>query len=116
MSETLEQRSRRAATKYTPENLLPALRLFIKARNKALNAGFTDNGGAIHSVELILDILCQRVCYPGINNLKKNKNAEISVAAHEARECGEAFNAHRGEIESLALGPATSPLRTSRHT
>lgn len=78
-------------SKYDERNLLPALRLFIDARNKALETGFTDNGGAIHSVERILDILCVRVCYglTHINNLKRDPAAEISVAAHNARERGE---------------------------
>lgn len=78
--------------KYTSENLLPALKLFIEARNKAIAGGFTDNGGAIHSVERILDILSCRLCYPHlshINNLKSDPNAEISKAAHEARKRGE---------------------------
>jgi hypothetical protein len=45
--------------KYNTENLLPALRLFIEARNKSLEGGFTDNGGAIHSVErLCPSFLC----------------------------------------------------------
>ena len=56
MSETADPRPQ-AASKYNVENLLAALRLFIKARNKAIKSGFTDNGGAIHSVERILDIL-----------------------------------------------------------
>ncbi|MCF5142822.1 hypothetical protein GIW41_28110 [Pseudomonas sp. PA-6-1D] len=78
--------------KYTPPTLLPPLRLFINARNKAIEAGFTDNGGAIHSVERILDILCQRVKYPHlrhINSLKKHPKAECSVDAHHARLRGE---------------------------
>jgi hypothetical protein len=78
--------------KYNTANLLPALRLFIHARNKALEGGFTDNGGAIHSVERILDILSIHVCYPHlthINNLKTDATAEISVAAHRARKRGE---------------------------
>ena len=78
--------------KYHAENLLPALRLFIEARNKAIEIGFTDNGGAIHSVERIVDILSMRLCYPHlshINNLKSDANAEISVEAHKAREDGE---------------------------
>ena len=72
--------------------LLPALRLFIDARNSAIATGFTDNGGAIHSVERILDILCQRVKYPYLrhtNSLKKDLRAECSVEAHHARERGE---------------------------
>lgn len=78
--------------KYTPAMLLPALRLFIDARNSAIAAGFTDNGGAIHSVERILDILCQRIKYPylrHIKSLKKDLRAECSVEAHHARERGE---------------------------
>lgn len=78
--------------KYIPSTLLPALRLFIKARNRAIKSGFTDNGGAIHSVERILDILCQRVQYPNlrhINNLKTDPDAECSVGAHKARRHGE---------------------------
>ena len=78
--------------KYHHENLIPALRLFIEARTKALEGGFTDNGGAIHSVERILDILSMHLCFPHlshINNLKADPDAEISVAAHEARSRGE---------------------------
>lgn len=76
---------------YQSENLLSALRLFIEARNKAVKTGFTDNGGAIHSVERILDILSLHVCYPHlthINNLKTDPAAEISIKAHEARKHG----------------------------
>lgn len=61
-------------------------------RAKALEAGFTDNGGAIHSVERILDILGQRLCYPHLrhsNALKRAEEAEISQAAYEARQRGE---------------------------
>jgi hypothetical protein len=68
------------------------LRLFIAARNKAVATGFTDNGGAIHSVERILDLLSQRVKYPTlrhINNLKKDPHAECSIDAHHARQRGE---------------------------
>ncbi|MGK7295607.1 MAG: hypothetical protein ACNS61_07270, partial [Candidatus Wenzhouxiangella sp. M2_3B_020] len=82
----------RMARKYHAENLLPALRLFIEARNKAVESGFTDNGGAIHSVERILDILSLYVCFPHlthINSLKSDPAAEISAAAQEARQRGE---------------------------
>ncbi len=78
--------------KYNTDNLLPALRLFIHARNKALEGGFTDNGGAIHSVERILDILSIHVCYPHlshVNNLKTDTTTEISIAAYSARKRGE---------------------------
>jgi len=78
--------------KYRVGNLIPALRLFVEARNKALKLGFTDNGGAIHSVERILDILSQRIVYPThrhINDQKTDPNAEISVEAQRARERGD---------------------------
>lgn len=78
-------------SKYKPEELLAPLRLFVGARRQALKAGFTDNGGAIHSIERILDILGLRLCYPfvsHINKLKYHPNAECSVAAFEARGVG----------------------------
>ena len=78
--------------KYSAENLIP---MFLKAaalRDEMLALGFTDNGGAIHSAERILDILGQRLKYPGlshINNYKKYPNAEFSVNAKRAFENGE---------------------------
>ena len=78
--------------KYHVGNLLPALRLFVNTRERALAVGLTDNGGAIHSIERILDILCQRVAYPHlrhINDLKHDPAAEISIAAADARGRGE---------------------------
>jgi hypothetical protein len=78
--------------KYHHGNLIPALRPFIAARNKAIESGFTDNGGAIHSVERILDILSLHLRYPRlshINNLKNDPEAEISKAALKARLQGQ---------------------------
>jgi hypothetical protein len=60
-------------------------------RNKMIAAGFTDNGGAIHSCERILDILGQRIKYPGlghINNLRKFNRAVFSVGALAAYKKG----------------------------
>jgi hypothetical protein len=94
-------------SKYRAENLLPALRLFIDARNKAVKSGFTDNGGAIHSVERILEILSHRVRYPDlshINRIKGDPHAEISKAAHRARLRGEPiFIEHVLPIRAYAL-------------
>jgi hypothetical protein len=89
-----DRQSRRSPMprKYTPAVLLPALRLFAKARQEAVSVGFTDNGGAIHSAERIIDLLGLYVCYPNINHhnqIKHHKNAEISVAAQNARNAGE---------------------------
>ncbi len=82
----------RVSQKKHSENLLPALRLFIEARNKAIELGFTDNGGAIRSVERILDIPSLHLRYPNpshINNLKTDPGAEIGKAAYAARMVGE---------------------------
>lgn len=79
-------------SKYNRDNLFRALRLFVEARRNALEVGFTDNGGAIHSIERILDILACRIKYPKlrhINSAKRASDMEISVAAHEARLQGE---------------------------
>lgn len=65
--------------------------MFLKAamlRNEMLAAGFTDNGGAIHSAERIIDILGLRLRYPALshrNGLKNLDDAECSVAALIAR-------------------------------
>jgi hypothetical protein len=70
--------------KYTADNLVP---MFLKAaglREEMKAAGFTDNGGAIHSAERILDILGLFLKYPKLshrNNLKKLEDAEWSVGA-----------------------------------
>ena len=78
--------------KYVPETLVPMFRKAARLRNEMLESGFTDNGGAIHSAERILDILGQRLNYPGlthINNLSEYPDAEFSVAAQAAYEQGE---------------------------
>jgi hypothetical protein len=70
--------------KYHPRNLIPMFRLAAKLCKRMRAAGFTDNGGAIHSAERILNILGQCLVYPGlshINNLRNYDKAEFSVAA-----------------------------------
>ena len=77
--------------KYTPEKLIPALRLFVAARRKALDAGLEDNGGAIHSIERIVDLLSLALVYPHLshlNNLKTDTNAPRSKDADRARKQG----------------------------
>ena len=67
-------------------------RLAAKLRGQMQQAGFTDNGGGIHSAERILNILGQRLCYPGlthINNLRHHPNAPFSVKALVAHNAGE---------------------------
>jgi hypothetical protein len=69
--------------------------MFLKAaafRNDLVALGFTDNGGAIHSAERILNILGQHLKYPELrhtNNYKKYHTAEFSVAALKAHKRGE---------------------------
>jgi hypothetical protein len=69
--------------------------MFIKAaalRDEMCSAGFTDNGGAIHSAERILDILGLHLNYSALahrNGLKKLQTAECSEAAFAARTRGE---------------------------
>lgn len=78
-------------SKYTAENLVPAFREAAAFRNRMLEYGFTDNGGAIHSAERILNILGQRIRYPGlghINNLRNYNDAEFSQKAQEAHARG----------------------------
>ena len=67
-------------------------RLAAELRGQMQQAGFTDNGGGIHSAERILNILGQRLCYPGlthINNLRHHPNAPFSVKALVAHNAGE---------------------------
>lgn len=80
------------ARKYTVPMMFKALRVFARARNEALEEGFTDNGGAIHSVERIADLLGIMINYPQLshlNSLKQDPDAEITEAAHHARQLGE---------------------------
>jgi hypothetical protein len=75
-----------------------------------LGAGFTDNGGAIHSAERILNILGPCLCYPQlshINNLRDLPNAPFSEEALKAYKQGkrvliEHVSPHR-ELTRLAI-------------
>jgi hypothetical protein len=67
-------------------------RLAAALRKQMLEVGFTDNGGAIHSAERILNILGLRLCYPGlthINNLRNQPDAPFSQEALVAHRAGE---------------------------
>ncbi|MDO8360488.1 MAG: hypothetical protein Q7T08_10665 [Devosia sp.] len=81
-----------APPKYTAEVLLPMFRRAATLRNEMRAAGFTDNGGAIHSAERILDILGQRLCYPRLSHIagiRSHPNAEFTEAALAAHRRGE---------------------------
>jgi hypothetical protein len=99
------------ASKYEPDQLIAMFRLAAELRRRMLEAGFSDNGGAIHSAERILNILGQRLCYPGlthINNLRHHPGAPFSEEALLAYGAGgrvliEHVSPHR-ELTRLAIG------------
>ena len=72
------------ASKYSFEGMLPFFRMAAVFRDEAKKAGFTDNGGAIHSAERILEIMAHRIKYPGLNHvnrIREHSGAEFSVKA-----------------------------------
>ena len=78
--------------KYEPSKLIEMFRLAAVLRKQMLDVGFTDNGGAIHSAERIMNILGLRLCYPNlshINNLRNHPNAPFSSEALVAHKAGE---------------------------
>jgi hypothetical protein len=82
----------RKAPKYHQENLIQMFRLAARLRKEMCDAGFTDNGGAIHSAERILNLLGQRLAYPTlshINNLRKHPDAVFSTEARIAHAAGQ---------------------------
>lgn len=96
--------------KYEPLKLVEMFRLAAKLRAQMLAGGFTDNGGAIHSAERILNILGLRLCYPAlshINKLRELPNAPFSEGAFAAHQSGqrvliEHVNPHRA-LTRLAI-------------
>lgn len=95
-------------------------RLAAELRARMLAGGFTDNGGAIHSAERILNILGLRLCYPGlshINNLRILPNAPFSEDALVAYQAGqkvliEHVNPHRA-LTRLAIAQIEAGLSDS---
>jgi hypothetical protein len=74
------------------EAMLAALRPLVKARSEANALGLTDNHGAIHSIERVLNILRLRLVHPNIDhvrNIKHDPNVEGTAEAFAARERGE---------------------------
>ena len=102
--------------KYEPLKLVEMFRLAAELRARMVTGGFTDNGGAIHSAERILNILGLRLCYPEfshINNLRNLKHAPFSENARIAHQSGksvliEHVNPHRAltrlAIEKIECG------------
>jgi hypothetical protein len=83
------RKTKKSAGKYDPDLLIKMFRIAAALRNEMREAGFTDNGGAIHSAERILDILGQRLKYPGLshgNALRHYTKAEFSDEAWELHQ------------------------------
>lgn len=86
-----EQSNKTRARKYPPDLLIAMFRKAAALRNEMVEAGFTDNGGAIHSAERILNLLGLCLNYPGLshlNNLRHFKNAIFSVEAWKLHQAG----------------------------
>lgn len=87
-----KSKSARRPKKYEPLKLVEMFKLAAELRARMVAAGFTDNGGAIHSAERIINILGLGLCYPElshINNLRNLNQAPFSVAARVAHESGQ---------------------------
>jgi hypothetical protein len=87
-----EQDGARRRRKYHSGNLIPMFRKAAALRNEMLAEGFTDNGGAIHSAERILNILAMGLKYPELshmNNYRQHAKAEFSVEAMVAFKRGD---------------------------
>src|SRR5436189_4710498 len=90
-----------ALRKYNPDILAEAFLIAAKAREEMLAIGFTDNGGAIHSAERIVNILglaLNHAKLSHINNLKTDETAEWSRAAY-------AIRARKGEVRIEHVAP-----------
>jgi hypothetical protein len=80
-----------AKRKYNPDTLAKAFLLAAELHEKMLAVGFTDNGGAIHSAERIMNLLGLALNHANlshINSLKLDESAECSEAAYLARKRG----------------------------
>ena len=81
---TIAKGTKARQRKYGADHLIKMFRKAAALRNEMIDAGFTDNGGAIHSAERILNILGLALNYPElshINNLRHRQNAVFSVEA-----------------------------------
>ncbi len=71
-------------SKYHIPDMFRLLRKAAKFRDEMNAEGFSDNFGAIHSVERILDMLSYRIKYPGLTHIRKIRDyngAEFSKRA-----------------------------------
>src|SRR5687767_8148678 len=78
------KRKRVRLGKYHAGNLIPMFRKAAALRNDMLAAGFTDNGGAIHSAERILNMLGPCLNYAGVGHVNNVRHYEKAIFSIEA--------------------------------
>ncbi len=97
-----------APRKYQADNLTKAFFIAVRLREEMLGIGFTDNGGAIHSAERIVNLLGLALNHANIshiNNLKLDESAEWSEAAYAARARKEELQIeHVSPLRALTRG------------
>ena len=74
-------------SKYDPDKLLPLFVQAAKMRNQLNKAGLTDNAGAIHTCERIINIISHKLKYPNLshpNNFKNSEYSRFSIKAKDA--------------------------------
>ncbi len=84
--------AKRRSGKYEIPKMVRMFKRAAAFRNEMTSAGFTDNGGAIHSAERILNILGVMHCYSSlshINDLRKMPKAPFSEKALAAHKAGQ---------------------------
>ena len=64
--------------------MLKFLRSAAEFRNNMNKEGLTDNAGAIHCVERILDLLSYRIKYPGLTHVRQIRNYDGAEFSKEA--------------------------------
>ena len=87
----MQQQTTSRKRKYQPDLLIAMFRKAAVLRNEMLAAGFTDNGGAIHSAERILNILGLQLNYPDLSHISKlrhSRHARFSVEASKLDASG----------------------------
>lgn len=70
--------------KYEPIKLVAMFRLAAALRKQMVDLGFTDNGGAIHSAERILNLMGIRLCYPGLTHINSLRHHPLAPFSRDA--------------------------------
>ena len=71
---------------YDPDKLLPLFVQAAKIRNQLNKAGLTDNAGAIHTCERIINIISHKLKYPRLSHPNKFKDSEYACFSLKAKD------------------------------